>query len=679
LASTREPFPHGFGQPLGRDAKSRLERPLAGGQGVVELGLSGKIAHAKAVEPIERAGPPSVVDHNFDEKFLRVDAGSISSWQRHRRHTGNHGVHLSTPLEQWVEQAASLTRPKQVVWCDGSSAERERMIEALLAESRTFRLSEQTYPGCILHRSDPGDVARTEQLTFICCRQEEDAGPNNNWMPPADAKEKVGKLMNGSMAGRTMYVVPYLMGPPGSPISRPGVEVTDSPYVVANMAIMARVGRLALDRIGGGDDFVPGLHSLGDLSPQRRFILHFPEEKLIWSIGSGYGGNALLGKKCFALRIASWMAREQGWLAEHMLILGLQDPSGKVTYMAAAFPSACGKTNLAMMVSALESSGYRVWTIGDDIAWMRVGADGYLHAVNPEAGFFGVAPGTNTHTNPNVMAAMRHDSIFTNVGLTPSREPWWEGMGSEPPAGLIDWQGRPAAAANGPAAQANSRYTVPARQLSNISPRWEDPDGVPISAFIFGGRRARLAPLVYESLSWQHGVFIAATMASETTAAITGQVGVTRRDPMAMLPFCGYNMGDYFRHWLEMGRSIPHPPKIFHVNWFRKDADGKFLWPGFGENVRVLKWILERVEGQGQSEEAPIGLVPTPDALTLDGLDISPAAVEELLRVHAADWLNEAAETKAFLARFADRLPRELMQEHGRLVQRLGRSVGAGR
>jgi phosphoenolpyruvate carboxykinase (GTP) len=619
-----------------------------------------------------------VFDDNFDEKFLRVDLGSISSAASAAGVISeNEGVHLSTPLEQWVEQAAGITRPKQVVWCDGS--EREQMIEALVAAGRTFRLNEQAYPDCILHRSDPSDVARTEKLTFICTRREEDAGPTNNWMAPAEAKEKVGKLLNGSMAGRTMYVVPYLMGPSDSPIARAGVEVTDSPYVVASMGIMARIGRIALDRIGGSQDFVPGLHSLGDLSPKRRFILHFPEEKLIWSVGSGYGGNALLGKKCFALRIASSMARKEGWLAEHMLILGLEDPSGQVTYIAAAFPSACGKTNLAMMVSALESSGYRVRTVGDDIAWMHIGADGYLHAINPEAGFFGVAPGTNPHTNPNIMAAMRRNSIFTNVGMTPSREPWWEGIGCDAPTGTLDWQGRPPAGSGSTVAQANSRYTVPASQLSCISPRWEDPAGVPISAFIFGGRRARLAPLVYESLSWPHGVFIAATMASETTAAITGKVGVTRRDPMAMLPFCGYNMGDYFRHWLEMGRRIPHPPKIFHVNWFRRGADGNFLWPGYGENARVLKWILERVQGRGRAEETPIGLVPAADALTLDSLDISRDAVEQLRRVDAGEWQKETEETRAFLARFGDHLPSELMQEHARLAQRLGSPVGTVR
>jgi phosphoenolpyruvate carboxykinase (GTP) len=579
---------------------------------------------------------------------------------------------VSTPLELWVEEVARTTRPKEIVWCDGSDRQADQLLKILLAEGRTFRLNEATYPKCILSRSDPNDVARTEHLTFICSRRREDAGPTNNWMAPAEAKEQVGALFAGAMAGRTMYVVPYLMGPADSPLCRAGVEVTDSAYVAASMRIMARIGTVALERIGGSSDFVPGLHSLGDLSPDRRFILHFPEERLIWSIGSGYGGNALLGKKCFALRIASRMACDQGWLAEHMLILGLEDPSGKVTYMAAAFPSACGKTNLAMMVSALESSGYRVWTVGDDIAWMHIGSDGSLRAINPEAGFFGVAPGTSPQTNPNIMDALRQDSIFTNVGMTPSREPWWEGIGSQPPAGLLDWQGRPHSAANGYAAHPNSRFTVPARQLPCISPCWEDPGGVPISALIFGGRRAHLAPLVYEATSWQHGVFVAATMASETTAAQAGQVGVTRRDPMAMLPFCGYHMGDYFRHWLEMGRRIPRPPRIFHVNWFRRDEHGAFLWPGFGENVRVLKWILERVEGKGQATETPIGLVPAPESLPLDGLDISRGTLEALLRVNRDDWTREAESTHAFFETFGSRLPHELRQEHAQLRKRLG-------
>jgi len=409
------------------------------------------------------------------------------------------------------------------------------------------------------------------------------------------------------------------------------------------------------------------------LNPARRYITQFPEEKLIWSIGSGYGGNALLGKKCFALRIASWMAREQGWMAEHMLILGLESPTGKVTYMAAAFPSACGKTNLAMMVSALENQGYRVWTVGDDIAWLQVGADGYLHAINPEAGFFGVAPGTNEKTNPNVMTALRKNTIFTNTALTSRNEPWWEGMNDNPPPGVIDWQGRVWTGSNGPAAQPNSRYTVPANQAPSISPRWEDPGGVPISAFIFGGRRAHLAPLVYEATSWQHGVYVGATMASETTAATTGAVGVPRRDPMAMLPFCGYNMADYFGHWLEMGTRIPHPPKIFHVNWFRKGADGKFLWPGYGENVRVLKWIVERIEGQGAATETPIGFVPTSNALTLDGLEVTRATMEELLRVDPADWTKEHADTGKFFEEFGARLPEGIREEHKRLGERLQR------
>jgi len=578
---------------------------------------------------------------------------------------------LATPLEQWVEEAVQRTQPKRVVWCDGSAGETQRMVETLVEEGRTFRLNETTYPNCILHRSDPNDVARTEQVTFICSRRKEDAGPTNNWMAPEEAKQTVGALFKGAMAGRTMYVVPYLMGPVDSQMTRAGVEVTDSPYVVASMSIMARMGKIALERIGSTNDFVPGLHSLGDLNPSRRFVLHFPEEKLIWSIGSGYGGNALLGKKCFALRIASWMAREQAWMAEHMLILGLEDPSGKVTYMAAAFPSACGKTNLAMMVSALEKMGYRVWTVGDDIAWMQTGSDGYLHAINPEAGFFGVAPGTNAHSNPNVMAAMKRNTIFTNVAMTAAREPWWEGLTKEIPAKLTDWQGREFSGGNRPAAHPNSRYTVAAEQAPCISPRWEDPAGVPISAILFGGRRARVAPLVYEAFNWQHGVFVGASMASETTAAITGEVGVRRRDPMAMLPFCGYHMGDYFQHWLEMGQRIAHPPKIFHVNWFRKGRDGKFLWPGFGENVRVLKWILERVEDRGQGEETPIGFVPTRRALTLDGLDISAETVDELLRVDAGDWQKETEEIGRFFTKFGDRLPRELREEQVRLTERL--------
>ena len=577
---------------------------------------------------------------------------------------------MATPLENWVEEAARLTKPDRVVYCDGSESEYRRMIDLLLRAGDTFQLNERTYPNCHLHRSSVNDVARTEHLTFICSPDKDDAGPTNNWMDPEAAKHKVGALFDGAMRGRTMYVVPYIMGPPGSPISKVGVEVTDSPYVVASMRIMSRMGQVALDRLGPSNEFVPGLHSLGDLDPLRRYIVHFTQERLIWSIGSGYGGNALLGKKCFALRIASVMARQQGWMAEHMLILGLESPGGKVTYMGAAFPSACGKTNLAMMVSALGGQGYRVWTVGDDIAWMRIADDGYLHAINPEAGFFGVAPGTGMLTNPNVMGALRKNTLFTNVAMTGDREPWWEGIGSDPPSGLTNWKGEIWDSSKGPAAHPNARYTVPAKQSPSISPQWEAPEGVPISAFIFGGRRARVAPLVYESFDWQHGVFVGATMASETTAAATGDVGVTRRDPMAMLPFCGYNMADYFGHWLQMGKKIPKPPRIFHVNWFRKGADGKFLWPGYGENVRVLKWILERVEGRGAAQETPIGYVPAKNGLTLDGLKVSGEALNELLRVNPADWENELEDSKQFLVKFGARLPREIREEHGKLAKR---------
>jgi len=584
---------------------------------------------------------------------------------------------VATPLEIWVEEAARLTKPDRIVYCDGSEAEYRRMIELMLREENTFALNEKTYPNCHLHRSSVNDVARTEHLTFICSPDKDDAGPTNNWMDPGAAKHKVGALFDGAMRGRTMYVVPYIMGPVNSPISKVGVEVTDSPYVVASMRIMSRMGQIAMDRLGPSGEFVPGLHSLGDLDPMRRYIVHFPQEKLIWSIGSGYGGNALLGKKCFALRIASVMAREQGWMAEHMLILGLEAPGGKVTYMGAAFPSACGKTNLAMMVSALESQGYRVWTVGDDIAWMKIGDDGYLHAINPEAGFFGVAPGTGMLTNPNVMGALRKNTLFTNVAMTSEREPWWEGIGSHPPAGLTNWKGEPWDPSKGPAAHPNSRYTVPAKQSPSISPKWEAPEGVPISAFIFGGRRARVAPLVYESFDWQHGVFVGSSMASETTAAATGDVGVTRRDPMAMLPFCGYNMADYFAYWLQRGKKIPKPPKIFHVNWFRKGADGKFLWPGYGENVRVLKWILERVEGRGAAQATPIGYVPAKNGMTLDGMKISDEALSELLSVNTADWENELEDSKQFLMKFGARLPQEIREEHAKVSKRFQHLVTA--
>jgi len=584
---------------------------------------------------------------------------------------------VATPLESWVEESASLTKPAKIVWCDGSEAESERLTADMLRDGTFIELNQKTYPDCYLHRSNPNDVARTEKLTFICSRQKEDAGPTNNWMASSEAKQKVRPLFDGAMRGRTMYVVPYILGPAKSPYSKVGVEITDSGYVAANMRIMSRMGKAALDRLGSSADFVPGLHSLGDLNPDRRFIMHFPEEKLIWSVGSGYGGNALLGKKCFALRIASWMARDQGWMAEHMLILGLEDSSGKVTYMGAAFPSACGKTNLAMMVSALQSQGYRVWTVGDDIAWMHIASDGTLRAINPEAGFFGVAPGTNARTNPNVMTAANRNTIFTNVAMTHLREPWWEGIDGAPTDGLTNWKGEPWSAGSGTAAHPNARYTVPASQSPSLSKHWEDPEGLPISAIIFGGRRARLAPLVYESRNWQHGVFVGATMASETTAAAVGTVGVSRRDPMAMLPFCGYNMGDYFGHWLQMGAKLKNPPKIFHVNWFRKGADGKFLWPGYGENVRVLKWMLDRIEGRAAATETPIGSVPTPASLTLDGLSISRDALNELLSVDSNDWLEEDRAIGEFLAKFGSHVPPAMAQEQKALADRLTRSTVA--
>ena len=575
-----------------------------------------------------------------------------------------------TPVERWVDEVARTTTPERVAWCDGSAEENRRLVAGMLADGTLQALNPTAAPGSTLHRSHPSDVARTEHLTFISSRNEGDAGPTNNWMAPQAAREKVGPLFQGVMKGRTMYVVPYVMGPLGSPFSKVGVEVTDSPYVVANMRIMTRMGAPALQQLGGSDEFVPGLHSTGDLSPDRRFIVHFPEERLIWSVGSGYGGNALLGKKCFALRIAGTMARDQGWMAEHMLILELELPGGETHYIGAAFPSACGKTNLAMLVSPFENAGYTVRTVGDDIAWLRPGPDGRLWAVNPEAGFFGVVPGTGPETNPNAMATISHDTIFTNVAVTPDGIPWWEGKDKQPPPHLIDWRGKPWDR-TGKAAHPNSRFTASARQCPSMSRRWEDGQGVPLSAIIFGGRRAHVAPLVFQSRDWEHGVFVGATMGSETTAAATGQVGVVRRDPMAMLPFCGYNMGDYFRHWLKVGAGLSRPPAIFHVNWFRTGHDGRFLWPGFGQNLRVLLWMIDRVQGRGRATETAVGLVPTPDALNLEGLDLSKAEVDELLRVDRDEWAAEVPEIRAFFDRFGDRLPGSLNRSLDVLSQQL--------
>jgi phosphoenolpyruvate carboxykinase (GTP) len=583
---------------------------------------------------------------------------------------------MMSSVEEWVDEVARTTRPDRVVWCDGSEAENDRLIDQMVADGTLIRLNQALLPNCFLHRSNPQDVARTEHLTFICSERAEDAGPTNNWMSPSDATERVWPLFNNSMGGRTMYVVPYIMGPVASPYAKVGVEVTDSPYVVANMRIMTRMGQVALDRIeAGSNDWVPGLHSLGDLSPDRRFILHFPEKRTIWSIGSGYGGNALLGKKCYALRIASTMGRDQGWLAEHMLILGLESPDGDVTYIAGAFPSACGKTNLAMLKSPLESQGWRVWTVGEDIAWINIGPDGRFWAINPESGYFGVAPGTNRKTNPNAMNAVSRNSIFTNVALTEEGGVWWEGMDGPVPRRLTDWQGNPWTPASGTkAAHPNSRFTTPATQNPVLSPHWEDPQGVPISAILFGGRRARTIPLVYRAFDWEHGVFLGATMASETTAAATGAVGVVRRDPMAMLPFCGYNMADYWGHWLEMGKRASSPPAVFQVNWFRTDDEGRYIWPGFGENMRVLRWVREQVlsrNGTASARETPVGLVPTPEAIGTAELGISTENARRLFEVDRDDWVREAEDQASFLQKFGDRLPPAIRRQHQALQSRL--------
>jgi phosphoenolpyruvate carboxykinase (GTP) len=572
-------------------------------------------------------------------------------------------------LKTWVARTAERTRPDRIHWCDGSAEEYERLVQEMLATGTLLRLNPETHPGCYLHRSAENDVARVEHLTFVCTRDEADAGPNNNWMAPAEAHAKMDALFEGCMRGRTMYVVPYCMGPLDSPYARCGVEITDSPYVVANMRVTTRMGAPALARIEREGTFVRGLHSVGELDPERRFIVHYPEELSIESYGSGYGGNALLGKKCHALRIASWQARTEGWLAEHMLILGIESPKGDVRYVAAAFPSACGKTNMAMLVPPPALKGWKVWTVGDDIAWLQPGADGRLYAINPESGFFGVVPGTSPKTNPHAFEMIRRDTIYTNVALTADGRPWWEGNPEGRPA--FDWRGRPYVEGNGPAAHPNSRFTVSARQNPSFSPAMDDPNGVPISAIIFGGRRRELAPLVYEAKSWQHGVLVGAGVASETTAAAAGQVGVVRRDPMAMKPFCGYNFGDYWQHWLNQATPSAKLPRIFHVNWFRQDANGRFLWPGFSDNLRVLRWILERCEGKGAAIETPIGYLPAPGALDLTGLDIAPGAMETLLTVDREAWLREMEDIGKYLADYGERLPKRLEQERGRVVAEL--------
>ncbi|MGE0486967.1 MAG: phosphoenolpyruvate carboxykinase (GTP) [Gammaproteobacteria bacterium] len=580
-------------------------------------------------------------------------------------------------LAAWVDEVAALTRPERIHWCDGSDAENASLTDLMLEQGDLLRLNPETHPNCFLHRSDPKDVARVEHLTFVCTEDAEDAGPNNNWMAPGEAHAKVDPLFEGCMRGRTMYVVPYLMGPYGSPYARAGVEITDSPYVVVNMRIMARIGSRALAHIDAGNSFVRGLHSIGDLDPERRYIMHFPDELLIMSIGSGYGGNALLGKKCHALRIASAQARREGWLAEHMLILGIESPAGETRYVAAAFPSACGKTNLAMLVPPAGFEGWKVWTVGDDIAWMHLAEDGQLWAINPEAGFFGVAPGTSLKTNPNCMNTLGRNAIYTNVAVTDDLEPWWEGIDGDKPSSLTDWQGRPHDPANGPAAHPNARFTVAASQCPSFSPKGEAPEGVPISAIVFGGRRSTVAPLVFEALDWNHGVFAGAAMASETTAAATGKVGQVRRDPMAMKPFCGYNFGDYWAHWLSFGPRSDKLPRIFHVNWFRKDGDGKFIWPGFGDNMRVMEWILSRCDGKAEAVKTPIGLLPEADDLKLDGLALDRKAIQDLLSIDPQVWQHEVDEIEEYFASFGGRLPQALRDQVARIKAALEAQLAA--
>jgi len=587
-----------------------------------------------------------------------------------------HALTSNQAVLNWIDEMSAMTRPAQTVWIDGSEAQLEALRKKAVSTGELEQLNGELLPGCYLHRTAVNDVARVEDRTFICCEKQEDAGPTNHWMDPAQMYAKLKGLYDGAMKGRTMYVIPYSMGVVGSPFAKYGIELTDSIYVVLNMAIMTRIGQPVLDALGSSADYVKGLHAKAELDPEKRYIVHFPQDNTIMSVNSGYGGNVLLGKKCFALRIASCLGRDEGWMAEHMLILGIQNPAGEVRYLAAAFPSACGKTNLAMLIPPEEyqKAGWKVWCVGDDIAWLRVGEDGRLWAMNPEYGFFGVAPGTNMKSNPNALNSTRKNTIFTNVVHNlDNNTVWWEGLDKNPPKNAVDWKGNPwdgsTSAEKG--AHPNSRFTAPVKNCPCISPEFENPKGVPISAIVFGGRRARTAPLVYQSRDWEHGVFVGSIMASETTAAAAGAVGVVRRDPMAMLPFCGYNMGDYWKHWLDMGNAIENPPKVFHVNWFRTNQDGDFIWPGFGDNMRVLEWIMRRCFQEADANETPIGYLPRPADLNLEGSGVSRETLEELLTVDPSLWLEDTAAIRKFYAQFGETLPRTLVTELDALEEKL--------